>query len=60
MVTEKAESLIATIGIALLTYELGSLPIVSMILAVTFSLYGAIKKPTHLIHFRVLRLKRGC
>ena len=27
-----------------MTYELGSLPIVSIVLAVTFSLYGAIKK----------------
>ena len=36
--------LIATIGIALLTYQLGSLPLVSMILAVSFGFYGAVKK----------------
>ena len=41
---KKLSVLIATIGIALLTYQLGSLPIVSLILAVSFGLYGVVKK----------------
>lgn len=41
---KKLSVLIATIGIALLTYQLGSLPLVSMILAVSFGFYGAVKK----------------
>ena len=41
---KKLSVLIATIGIALLTYQLGSLPSVSMILAVSFGFYGAVKK----------------
>ena len=41
---KKLSVLIATIGIALLTYHLGSLPLVSMILAVSFGFYGAVKK----------------
>ena len=35
------------LGVSIMTYELGSLPIVSIVLAVTFSLYGAIKKTSH-------------
>ena len=41
---KKLSVLIATIGIALLTYQLGSLPLVSIILAVSFGFYGAVKK----------------
>lgn len=41
---KKLSVLIATIGIALLTYQLGFLPLVSMILAVSFGFYGAVKK----------------
>lgn len=36
--------LIAAIGIGIMTYQMGSLPFVSIFLAVTFSLYGATKK----------------
>ena len=46
---KKLSVIIATIGIALLTYQVGSLPLISMILAVTFGLYGAVKKKV-LIH----------
>mgnify|MGYP006968351876 CR=1 FL=1 len=35
---------IAVLGVSIMTYELGSLPIVSIALAVSFSLYGAVKK----------------
>ena len=43
-IPKKLSVLIATIGIALLTYQVGSLPLVSMILAISFGLYGAVKK----------------
>ena len=46
---KKLSVIIATIGITLLTYQVGSLPLISMILAVTFGLYGAVKKKV-LIH----------
>mgnify|MGYP000939612643 FL=1 len=46
---KKLSVITATIGIALLTYQVGSLPLISMILAVTFGLYGAVKKKV-LIH----------
>lgn len=48
-VPKKLSVLIATIGIALLTYQMGALPLVSIILAITFGLYGAVKKKV-LIH----------
>ncbi len=35
---------IQQLGVSIMTYELGSLPTVSIALAVTFSLYGAVKK----------------
>ena len=41
-IPKKLSVLIATIGIALLTYQVGSLPLVSMILAISFGLYGAV------------------
>ena len=43
-IPKKLSVLIATIGIVLLTYQVGSLPLVSMILAVSFGLYGVVKK----------------
>ena len=46
---KKLSVIIATIGIALLTYQVRSLPLISMILAITFGLYGAVKKKV-LIH----------
>lgn len=46
---KKLSVIIATISIALLTYQVESLPLISMILAVTFGLYGAVKKKV-LIH----------
>ena len=46
---KKLSVIIATIGITLLTYQVGFLPLISMILAVTFGLYGAVKKKV-LIH----------
>ncbi|WP_298715000.1 EamA family transporter RarD [uncultured Veillonella sp.] len=46
---KKLSVIIATIGIALLTYQLGALPLVSMVLAISFGLYGAVKKKL-LIH----------
>ena len=42
--SQKLSIAIAVLGVSIMTYELGSLPIVSIVLAVTFSLYGAIKK----------------
>jgi protein rarD len=57
---KKLSVLIATIGIALLTYQLGSLPLVSMILAVSFGFYGAVKKNYSSRPLRALPLKLGC
>ena len=42
--SQKLSIAIAVLGVSIMTYELGSLPIISIVLAVTFSLYGAIKK----------------
>ena len=50
-IPKKLSVLIATIGIALLTYQVGSLPLVSMILAVSFGLYGAVKKKLRISPF---------
>lgn len=57
--SQKLSIAIAVLGVSIMTYELGSLPIVSIVLAVTFSLYGAIKNVSPSIHFRVLRWRRG-
>lgn len=57
---KKLSVLIATIGIALLTYQLGSLPLVSMILAVSFGFYGAVKRNYSSRPLRALPLKLGC
>jgi len=42
--SQKLSIAIAVLGVSIMTYELGSLPTVSIALAVTFSLYGAVKK----------------
>ena len=57
--SQKLSIAIAVLGVSIMTYELGSLPIISIVLAVTFSLYGAIKKRLTFIHFRVLPWRRG-
>lgn len=41
---QKLSIAIAILGVAIMTVQLGTLPIVSIILAVSFSLYGAVKK----------------
>ena len=41
---QKLSIAIAFLGVAITTVQLGTLPIVSIILAVSFSLYGAVKK----------------
>ncbi|MGN0950355.1 MAG: EamA family transporter RarD [Mitsuokella sp.] len=49
--------LLAAIGIFLMTYQLGSLPWVSVVLAVTFSVYGALKKQLQLNPFSSITLE---
>ena len=41
---QKLSIAIAILGVAIMTVQMGTLPIVSIILAVSFSLYGAVKK----------------
>ena len=41
---QKLSIAIAILGVAIMTVQLGTLPIVSIVLAVSFSLYGAVKK----------------
>lgn len=41
---QKLSIVIALLGITLMTYELGTLPIISIVLALSFGLYGAVKK----------------
>ena len=41
---QKLSIAIALLGIAMMTYELGTLPIVSIVLALSFGPYGAVKK----------------
>ena len=48
---KKISLLLAAIGIVLMTYELGKLPWVAVVLAVSFSVYGALKKQLHLNPF---------
>ena len=45
---KKISLLLAAIGIVLMTYQLGKLPWVAVVLAVSFSIYGALKKELHL------------
>ena len=56
---KKLSVIIATIGIALLTYQVGSLPLISMILAVTFGLYGAVKKKVLIHPFTSIAVEAG-
>ncbi|RHF50359.1 EamA family transporter RarD [Mitsuokella multacida] len=49
--------LLAAIGIVLMTYELGKLPWVAVVLAVSFSVYGALKKQLHLNPFSSITLE---
>ena len=41
---QKLSIAIAILGVAIMTVQLGTLPILSIVLAVSFSLYGAVKK----------------
>ena len=41
---QKLSIAIALLGITIMTYELGTLPIVSIVLAISFGFYGAVKK----------------
>lgn len=48
---------LAAIGIVLMTYQLGKLPWVAVVLAVSFSVYGALKKQLHLNPFSSITLE---
>lgn len=48
---------LAAIGIVLMTYQLGKLPWVAVVLAVSFSIYGALKKELHLNPFSSITLE---
>lgn len=54
---KKISLLLAAIGIVLMTYELGKLPWVAVVLAVSFSVYGALKKQLHLNPFSSITLE---
>lgn len=54
---KKISLLLAAIGIVLMTYELGKLPWVAVALAVSFSVYGALKKQLHLNPFSSITLE---
>lgn len=54
---KKISLLLAAIGIVLMTYELGKLPGVAVVLAVSFSVYGALKKQLHLNPFSSITLE---
>ena len=54
---KKISLLLAAIGIVLMTYELGKLPWVAVVLAVSFSGYGALKKQLHLNPFSSITLE---
>lgn len=54
---KKISLLLATIGIVLMTYQLGKLPWVAVVLAVSFSVYGALKKQLHLNPFSSITLE---
>lgn len=54
---KKISLLLAAIGIVLMTYQLGKLPWVAMVLAVSFSVYGALKKQLHLNPFSSITLE---
>lgn len=54
---KKISLLLAAIGIVLMTYQLGKLPWVAVMLAVSFSVYGALKKQLHLNPFSSITLE---
>ena len=54
---KKISLLLAAIGIVLMTYELGKLPWVAVVLAVSFSVYGALKNQLHLNPFSSITLE---
>lgn len=54
---KKISLLLAAIGIVLMTYQLGKLPWVAVALAVSFSVYGALKKQLHLNPFSSITLE---
>ena len=54
---KKISLLLAAIGIVLMTYELGKLPWVAVVLAVSFSVYGALKKQLHLNPFSSITIE---
>lgn len=54
---KKISLLLAAVGIVLMTYELGKLPWVAVVLAVSFSVYGALKKQLHLNPFSSITLE---
>ena len=54
---KKISLLLAAIGIVLMTYQLGKLPWVAVVLAVSFSVYGALKKQLHLNPFSSITLE---
>ena len=56
---QKLSIAIAILGVSIMTVQLGTLPIVSIVLAVSFSLYGAIKKRLTSIHFRASPSRHG-
>lgn len=54
---KKISLVLAAIGIVLMTYQLGKLPWVAVVLAVSFSVYGALKKQLHLNPFSSITLE---
>ena len=54
---QKLSIAIAILGVAIMTVQLGTLPIVSIVLAVSFSLYGAVKKRLTIHPFSTHRLR---
>ena len=54
---KKISLLLAAIGIVVMTYQLGKLPWVAVELAVSFSVYGALKKQLHLNPFSSITLE---
>ena len=46
--SKKVCTLLAVIGIAAMTWQAGELPWVAVVLALTFAIYGALKKELHM------------
>ena len=55
--SKKVSFALAAIGILLMTYELGKLPWIAVALALTFAVYGAVKKKLHLAPFSSITLE---